>query len=186
MPGSGPDGGSPREPGSGHGYVGTVAEEAARLVDALAARFGESARAERSATTTTDAAPDPGPADTAAPDAEPEMSRCPTCGGPATSSTPSRDSSTPITCAVCPVCQGLALLRTLSPETMDRLADLAAVAVETLRDLATTTRRAARQDDDGVAGDDGGGNRGRGRRTVIPVTDDDAPADPVTDEDAPS
>ncbi len=40
------------------------------------------------------------------------------------------------TCAVCPVCRGILWVRTLSPETIDRLADLASAAATSLRELA--------------------------------------------------
>jgi hypothetical protein len=48
-----------------------------------------------------------------------------------------------IVCGLCPVCQGIALLRSVRPETVDRLADLAGVLAGTLRDLADHRRAAA-------------------------------------------
>lgn len=98
----------------GRGAVGTVAEEAARLFESLTGRPLD-------------------PATFAPPDADPDGSRCPhPRAGEAT------------TCALCPVCQGIAWLRTVNPETIDRLADLAAAATSALRDLAT---RASEQAD---------------------------------------
>ena len=41
-----------------------------------------------------------------------------------------------LTCQLCPVCQGIALLRTVRPETVERLADLAAALSGALRDVA--------------------------------------------------
>lgn len=79
--------------------VGTVAEEAARLMEALASRANSQSYHE-------------------------EHQHPP--AGEAT------------TCALCPICQGIALLRTVSPETIDRLADLAAAASGALRDFAAS------------------------------------------------
>lgn len=54
-----------------------------------------------------------------------------------------------LTCALCPVCQVIALLRTVQPETVERLADLAAAATAALRDLAVRAaeRTAAASED---------------------------------------
>jgi hypothetical protein len=43
---------------------------------------------------------------------------------------------------VCPICQGIALLRAVRPETVDRLADLAGALAATLRDVAASGRTA--------------------------------------------
>ena len=48
-----------------------------------------------------------------------------------------------ISCQVCPICQGIALLRAVRPETVDRLADLAGALAATLRDVAASGRTAA-------------------------------------------
>jgi hypothetical protein len=45
-----------------------------------------------------------------------------------------------ISCQVCPICQGIALLRAVRPETVDRLADLAGALAATLRDVAASGR----------------------------------------------
>ncbi len=45
-----------------------------------------------------------------------------------------------ISCQVCPICQGIALLRAVRPETVDRLADLAGAVAATLRDVAASGR----------------------------------------------
>ena len=41
-----------------------------------------------------------------------------------------------LACQLCPLCQGIALLRTVRPETVERLADLAASLSGALRDIA--------------------------------------------------
>jgi hypothetical protein len=41
------------------------------------------------------------------------------------------------TCTWCPVCRSVGVLRTVSPETLGRLADLAGAAATVLADLAT-------------------------------------------------
>jgi hypothetical protein len=48
-----------------------------------------------------------------------------------------------VVCQLCPVCQGLGLLRSVRPETVDRLADLAGAIAATLRDLAAQRREPA-------------------------------------------
>jgi hypothetical protein len=98
-----------------------VAEEAARLLDALS-DWGAAARSDAAADTET-AAHDPG------------VSRCPTCGA-------ENGAGQAVVCQLCPVCQGLGLLRSVRPETVDRLADLAGAVAATLRDLATQRRDA--------------------------------------------
>ena len=59
---------------------------------------------------------------------------CSACGG-------ERD-STPVACRLCPLCQGIALLRSVRPETVDRLADFASAVASSLRDVATQSRAA--------------------------------------------
>lgn len=48
--------------------------------------------------------------------------------------------ATPFACRVCPLCQGIALLRSVRPETVDRLADFASVVAGSLREMATMSR----------------------------------------------
>lgn len=137
--------------------AGTVADEAARLVEALgvwATSVSSPADAPPSPRTTPPGpfpgapaydARQPGPPEdgepgptsaghaTAAGDVRDDGAHCEHCGaatgvGRATS------------CQVCPVCQGIALLRTVRPETVDRLADLAGAVAATLRDLAAHGR----------------------------------------------
>ena len=121
-----PEGESRRAP------VGSVAEETARLLDALLAGTGAAPQVDVSGTAyqavTTDR-PGEGKAD-----AEP----CPTCGHvPGTAHDP-QDGDV---CRLCPVCQLLRVVRTVRPETLDRLADLAAAVTETLRDVAASRWR---------------------------------------------
>ena len=117
---------------------GTVAEEAARLIEAMVSMArprtgpdqGPSAEAEEPARESATAAED---ASSHADDHhESSKGVCSSCGG-------ERD-STPVACKLCPVCQGIALLRSVRPETVDRLADFASAVASTLRDLATQSR----------------------------------------------
>ena len=126
---------------------GTVEQEAALLVDLLSQRgWGRADHAERAddpddsgrADDLGDAghADDPGDAGDAGDaegreDAEARGSgrhEC-TCGG-----------RTPAACTVCPVCQLIAFVQQVNPETIDRVADFVAFAATALRDLATAQR----------------------------------------------
>jgi hypothetical protein len=133
--------------------IGTVAQEAARLISAMAAMAGPSAVTTDSDDLTESGDPvggDPSsgddPADASGPYAgrpagEPKPPRaeravrtCSSCGA--------ESDATPVACRVCPLCQGIALLRSVRPETVDRLADFATAVAGTLRDLATQSRAA--------------------------------------------
>ena len=131
--------------------VGTVAEETARLVEALgdwarSATTGEAAQPEHSAQPD-QAAPDqadhPGRGDDAAQTAQPggggaaedqagtrHTPGCERCGGAGLAA------GEALACQLCPVCQGIALLRAVRPETVERLADLAGALSAVLRDIA--------------------------------------------------
>ena len=155
--------------------IGTVAEEAARLIEDVATmvRSSASGRADPSPyagrpaqePASPDAPPAVPPQDDPAvsggPAGTPGAGACSRCGG--------ERGGTPVACRLCPVCQGIALLRSVRPETVDRLADLASAVAETLRDLATQSRSsepAAAQPASGRPPD-------RGRATQdIPVDDD--------------
>ena len=120
--------------------MGSVAEEAARLLDALggwAASSGYAAGASSRGGTE-----DPG-----------HQPHGDTHGGThgSTGSTPGDDghcehcgaetgTGRAVVCRLCPVCQGIGLLRSVRPETVDRLADLAGALADTLRDLADHRR----------------------------------------------
>lgn len=112
--------------------VGSVAEETARLLDALLKPAPPAPASDR------EPVPESAPPDSAA--AADDL--CPTCGhapGEATSvdgATRAAD-----VCHLCPVCHVLRVVRSVSPETLDRLADLAAAVTESLRDAAASRWR---------------------------------------------
>lgn len=135
--------------------VGTVAEETARLVEALG-DWARSATAGEAAQPEHPAQPDQAAPDQAAPDQTGDAGRgddaaeaarpggggaaadqagtrhtpgCERCGG-------TGPAGEAIACQLCPVCQGIALLRAVRPETVERLADLAGALSGVLRDLA--------------------------------------------------
>lgn len=93
--------------------VGSVADEAARLLESLR-RTAETAAHEAAADPPTDDEPDAVPAAAAA--AAPHDPFC----------------------TWCPLCRGAAVVRSLSPETLARLADLATLAASVLTDLASS------------------------------------------------
>ncbi|GAA1895503.1 hypothetical protein [Lapillicoccus jejuensis] len=111
------------------GGVGSVAEETARLLDALLGGAG------------TDPAR-PGPPYDAPPghqDGDPEGDPPPeaTHDGPHDAAAAADPASV---CHLCPVCQLLRVARSVRPETVDRLADLAAMLTESLREVAASRR----------------------------------------------
>ncbi len=110
----------PTDPTAPTAPVGSVAQETARLLEAL---LGPSVGP----------APEPAAPDTTSAPAGDQPAPCPTCGhtGSGTEGAPGAD-----VCRVCPVCQVLRAVRAVRPETLDRLADLAAAVTETLRDAA--------------------------------------------------
>lgn len=123
--------------------VGTVADEAALLVDLLASR-GWSGFTSAGAT-----APDPAegsPPGSGSPSA-PRGAGC-TCGG-----------ATPAACRLCPVCQLIAFVQQISPETLDRVAEVVELAATGLRDLAQSQRDRAPASGDEAAPPPGGGER---------------------------
>ena len=146
--------------------VGSVAEEAARLVEAFAAWSGTHAAADRAREGDEEPYADPAhPGGSAqaqdAPDGTGEGRLCPTCGAQA-------GVGRAASCGVCPVCQGIAWLRTVRPETLDRLADLAGALTDTLREVAREAARGRPQD--GTRGD---AHRPGASVQDIPVADDD-------------
>jgi hypothetical protein len=112
--------------------VGSVAEEAARLLDALSEWGAAAAGAAQPAG---HAHPHAGGDAQSAGDGH-ATSQCPTCGA-------ENGAGQAVVCQLCPVCQGLGLLRSVRPETVDRLADLAGAIAATLRDLAAQRREPA-------------------------------------------
>ena len=103
--------------------VGSVAEEAARLLEALGgwASTTQDAYAARAAADAAGAPADASEAHT--------QSRCESCGA-------ENGAGQAVVCGLCPLCQGIGLLRSVRPETVDRLADLAGAMATALRDLA--------------------------------------------------
>jgi hypothetical protein len=142
-------GGSRRpEPG-----VGTVAEEAARLLELLTGytataasgtsssssssswsspRDGTAGRGSRSAEGHAGADHGSGPQDEAPPASAGGSAQC-TCGGPAA-------------CRSCPLCQLIAFVQRVDPNAIDRLAEVVELAATGLRDLATVQRGRREQD----------------------------------------
>ena len=123
--------------------IGTVAEEAARLISAFAAMAQPTTA---TAHTTDDPSPYAGGPvqDPVSPDTEPDPGAppvCTACGGV--------NDGTPVACKLCPLCQGIALLRSVRPETVDRLADFASAVAATLRDMATQSRSSGRGPESG-------------------------------------
>ncbi|NUO91124.1 MAG: hypothetical protein HOQ18_09930 [Dermatophilaceae bacterium] len=129
------------------GAPGSVAEEAALLVDLLSQRGWGAASRMPSSTSSGNghsagaahehSAADPGdpPQGTAGSDGSDasggghsSRSEC-TCGG-----------TTPAACRVCPVCQLIAFVQQVNPDTIDRVADFVGFAATALRDLATAQR----------------------------------------------
>lgn len=132
--------------------VGTVAQEAARLLDAL----GEWAHSTTDHGTEEhgregDRSQDRGSSATAGPGR-----RCEHCGS-------ETGMGRAVACQLCPVCQGIGLLRSVRPETVDRLADLAAAVTTALRDLAASQR--------GAPGENGTRDHGPARKAATPVQD---------------
>ena len=113
--------------------VGSVADEATRLLQSLRRTTEEAGRsaAEEAADPPgpTPRAPRAGMPSAAVPDAG--------LGGGGTDTSPHDPA-----CTWCPLCRGAAVVRSLSPETLTRLADLAALAATVLTDLASTRRPA--------------------------------------------
>jgi hypothetical protein len=130
--------------------VGSVADEAARLLESLRRSAAEAADAATGARHAADA-----PAGTA--------------GGAGTAGTAGGDVATPAgpedhahaspvgtgehdpVCQWCPICRGAAVVRSLSPETLTRLADLASLAAGVLADLAVARGTPAASAPDGGA-----------------------------------
>jgi hypothetical protein len=136
--------------------VGTVAEEAARLVEMLAGASGpwtglngDSAGQATGRTTGAGSGDASGEgAGQTRPDGDTgraESGHTCTCGG-----------TTPQACRLCPVCQVISFVSSISPETIERAADLVDLAATALRDLATVQRgrQGAAEDPRASAGDE--------------------------------
>jgi hypothetical protein len=108
--------------------TGTVAEEAAKLVEMLAAAGGPWAGSSGSSGSNGADGPHLGTSSDG-PGASRSGPHTCTCGG-----------TTPQACRLCPVCQVISFVSAISPETIDRAADLVGFAATALRDLATAQR----------------------------------------------
>jgi len=141
-------------------HVGSVADEATRLLESLRRSAAEAA-AQGTGPGTEGSPASVADADLAAPrrpdDVEPDA-------GP-------HDPA----CQWCPLCRGPAVVRSLSPQTLTRLADLAGLAATVLTDLASTRGSAdGSATGPGAAAPPSRPSSGR----PIPVTDaDDDPGD---------
>ena len=111
--------------------AGTVAEEAAKLVEMLAAVGGPWAGSSGSSGSSGSDGADGPHLGTSSdrPGASRSGTHTCTCGG-----------TTPQACRLCPVCQVISFVSAISPETIDRAADLVGFAATALRDLATAQR----------------------------------------------
>ena len=131
--------------------VGSVAEEAGRLLESLR-------RAGREA------------ADDASPqDAPPDGTRGAGTGRASTDAPPADAATDGFTCddpvcQWCPVCRVSAVVRRLSPETLSGLAELAGFAATVLGDLASAREREQGRASDHQDGDDGDDADGDGDR----------------------
>ena len=105
--------------------VGSVAEEAARLIGLLS---GGLADAEARA---------------AGARASARTGVCETCGHDASADATNHSGRQPDSvCRLCPVCQLVAFVRNISPDTIDRLADVVDMVSAGLRGLAESRREA--------------------------------------------
>ena len=152
--------------------IGTVAQEAARLIEDMAtmARRNHSGNnTSRYAGEPAEEPPSPRPQDRAAQPQDREMQEDPEMQDPAAqgregqgqerqgsgaTDKPSEGAcgqcgarpgdtlgdGIPSTCQLCPLCRGIGLLRSVRPETVDLLADLAMSVAAGLRDLALWSR----------------------------------------------
>jgi hypothetical protein len=160
--------------------IGTVAQEAARLIEDMAtmarASYSGGADAPQEA-----GQPAPGAQGRAAPGPQghhgaagqpgadqPSEGTCSVCG--AQSGQESRHDGFS-TCKICPLCRGIALLRSVRPETVDMLADLALSVAGSLRDVAMWSR-ASEPAGSARPGPSGAPEPGRPPVQDIPVDDD--------------
>ncbi len=105
----------------GSDRVGSVAEEAARLLGVFAAGMPEAhllAAGSR-------AAGDP-----------PQAHVCPECGHDPHAASTTSDS----VCRICPICRVLNVVKSISPETLEKIADVVDLVSDGLRGFAATRR----------------------------------------------
>lgn len=112
---------------NGHDPVGSVAEEAARLIGLFAAGLPEAQLRAAGAR--------------AAGEAPPSEHVCPECGhDPHAASTLAAQPTPASVCRVCPVCRVLNVVRSISPEALERIADIVDLVSDGLRGFATNRR----------------------------------------------
>ncbi len=168
--------------------VGSVAQEAARLLDALGGWASTSGYgAGRADHGSHRAAPEGADDEGADPEGTDPEGAGPEADGPEASVPPDETTShsaghcdqcgaanaagQAVVCQWCPVCQGIGVLRSVRPETVDRLADLAGALAATLREVATHARSNAGNPPDSRAPHDA---RARGPRVQdITIEDED-------------
>ena len=114
--------------------VGSVADEAGRLLESL--RRSAAAAANAGADVRADAG---GPPDGAEPASAATGSQVPP-GASADDPAPGAAAHDPF-CTYCPLCRGAAVIRSLSPETLSRLSEVAGLAATVLADLASSRTR---------------------------------------------
>ncbi|CCH77777.1 conserved hypothetical protein [Nostocoides japonicum T1-X7] len=158
----------PRDRGEATEAVGTVAEEAAKLIALLStASAGRRGADVTDPPTASDAGPQGGSADG---DAAPRR--------PAPGTDDGRCDHRPaageaIACAICPVCQLIALLRTTRPEVVDLLADLTSAVATALRDIASAGAAGPSGTEDERGAARAAYPRARSRAVPIDVVDED-------------
>jgi hypothetical protein len=163
--------------------VGSVADEAGRLLESL----------RRSAAEAADRPGDQGraadvpPTGSGSPGAESPSGRMP---GAADAPAPGPDGAHDPFCTWCPLCRGAAVVRSLSPETLAKLADLAGLAATVLTDLASSRAPAGPPASTGGSdGSDGNpapsGTRARPGGTARRPTPAPSRRIPVSDADDP-
>jgi hypothetical protein len=146
--------------------VGSVADEATRLLESLRRSAAEAAA---SGTAGSGQGASPASPDDEAPAAPPRPDDVDPDAGTHDPDAGTHDPA----CQWCPLCRGAAVVRSLSPQTLTRLADLAGLAATVLAELAST-RGATDGSTAGPAADaapPAGPRSGR----PIPVTDADGP-----------
>ncbi len=158
--------------------VGSVADEATRLLESLR-RTAEAAAQSVGEEGDRAAGPDAG-ARRRPPTPTPPRGRA-DAGPDADAAGPGTASHDPF-CTWCPLCRGAAVVRSLSPETLTRLADLAGLAATVLADLASTRSTAGSPAPDGDPADPT--TRTTPRPTVTPRRAGPAPSAPIPVRDA--
>ena len=159
--------------------VGSISEETARLLDALGWVL-DGARPARTNTEPSAQSAEAEPAKAAkAGSAEPsEAGEAEPRGAGEAAEEATEAGSHPSACSWCPVCRGMASLRSVNPDAVDRLADAATVLAQALSDLAVQVREDAPPGGRSTPGKAPGGRRTPGKAAgaaayTIPVIDEE-------------